>query len=87
MNWGPADYFDMPNADRADAELQTLVDARKADLAKLVAERDNYRDALEECLDWFKDRYDADCDQDGYIPNEEMKMGMMVDELLHGRPF
>lgn len=29
---------------------------------------------LHECEDYFDNRADADCDQDGLIPNEEMKI-------------
>lgn len=29
-------------------------------------------DALEECQEYFDNRADADCDQDGFIPNKEM---------------
>ena len=29
-------------------------------------------EALEECEEYFDNRADADCDQDGFIPNKEM---------------
>ena len=29
-------------------------------------------EALEECQEYFDNRADADCDQDGFIPNKEM---------------
>lgn len=29
-------------------------------------------EVLEECEDYFDNRSDADCDQDGFIPNKEM---------------
>jgi hypothetical protein len=32
--------------------------------------------------EYFGDRADADCDQDGFIPNEEMKMLTRIRELL-----
>ncbi|MGN7750601.1 hypothetical protein [Sinorhizobium sp. 22678] len=38
--------------------------------------------ALQECEDYFDNRADADCDQDGYIPNEEMKLLQVVREAL-----
>lgn len=41
---------------------------------------------LVECENYFESRADADCDQDGFIPNEEMKLLTEVREALHGRP-
>jgi regulator of sigma D len=40
--------------------------------------------ALNECVEYFDDRADADCDQDGYIPNDAMKMLCNINEALHG---
>lgn len=45
---------------------------RIAELEALVSELDEY----------FDDRADADCDQDGFIPNEEMKMLTLIREIL-----
>lgn len=39
-------------------------------------------EALDACEDYFDNRADADCDQDGYIPNEEMKLLTLVREAL-----
>lgn len=36
---------------------------------------------LGDCYDYFDSRADADCDQDGFIPNEEMKMLSSLKEL------
>lgn len=38
--------------------------------------------ALTECEDYFDQRADADCDQDGFIPNEEMKLLQVVREAI-----
>ena len=38
--------------------------------------------ALTECEDYFDNRADADCDQDGFIPNEEMKRLQGVRDAL-----
>jgi hypothetical protein len=38
--------------------------------------------ALYECEAYFDNRADADCDQDGFIPNEEMKLLSEVREAL-----
>lgn len=40
------------------------------------------REALSEAEDYFDNLADADCDQDGYIPNEEMKLLQVVREAL-----
>lgn len=43
-------------------------------------------DAMEDLLldlrDYFDQRADADCDQDGFIPNEEMSIMLRIDEVL-----
>lgn len=38
---------------------------------------------LVDCEDYFDQRSDADCDQDGFVPNDEMKMLTAVREALH----
>lgn len=35
--------------------------------------------------DYFDGRADADCDQDGYIPNEEMRILMELDHHIATR--
>lgn len=37
---------------------------------------------LSDLDDYFDGRADADCDQDGFIPNEEMKLLSRIRELL-----
>jgi hypothetical protein len=39
-------------------------------------------EALQEALEYFEDRQDADCDQDGFIPNTEMRFASMISEAL-----
>lgn len=39
---------------------------------------------LTECREYFEERADADCDQDGFIPNMEMKIMVEIDEVMHG---
>ncbi len=48
----------------------------------LQAENDRLLAALLECDEYFDNRADADCDQDGYIPNAEMKMLTIVRAAL-----
>jgi hypothetical protein len=40
------------------------------------------REALDACEDYFDKRQDADCDQDGFIPNEEMRLLSLVSKAL-----
>lgn len=37
---------------------------------------------LGEVREYFEERADADCDQDGFIPNTEMTMLCEIDEVL-----
>ncbi len=37
---------------------------------------------LIDCEDYFDNRADADCDQDGFIPNEEMRLLSSVREAI-----
>ncbi|MFQ6184410.1 hypothetical protein ACLMJV_20990 [Sinorhizobium meliloti] len=55
--------------------LGVVFAAKETGLAKL-------REALQECEAYFDNRADADCDQDGYIPNEEMKLLTIVRDAL-----
>lgn len=42
--------------------------------ARLIAAAPDLLEALAECEDFFDQRADADCDQDGFVPNDEMRM-------------
>lgn len=50
------------------------------------AKNDRMSEALHECEEYFDNRADADCDQDGYIPNDEMKMLTVVRAALERKP-
>lgn len=44
--------------------------------------------ALQEALEYFQDRYDIRDGQEGQqLPNEEMRLGQMIDETLYGIRF
>jgi hypothetical protein len=46
------------------------------------------RGALDEALEYFKARYDVkDGDSGEQLPNEEMRLGQMIDETLYGIRF
>lgn len=64
------------NGDAAPAQSEELKAAYQR-IAELTAE-------LNECRGYFEERADADCDQDGFIPNDEMKRMISIDECLHG---
>jgi hypothetical protein len=57
-------------------------DARAEELRAAYQRIAELESALGECRDYFDDRADADCDQDGFIPNEEMRMMTAIDEVL-----
>lgn len=42
--------------------------------ARLIAAAPELLAALHECEEYFDNRADADCDQDGFIPNKEMRL-------------
>jgi hypothetical protein len=43
---------------------------------------DTFRDLLLDIRDWVDQRADADCDQDGFIANAEMKWAMAIDAAV-----
>lgn len=51
-------------------------------LAKAEAYIKRLTEALDIATDYFDQRMDADCDQDGFIPNEEMKIMSAIEEAL-----
>ncbi len=57
--------------------------AKEIALKKLVA---TMMSALIECEDYFDQRADADCDQDGFIPNDEMRLLSVVRDAIHKAP-
>lgn len=56
--------------------------ANAAFIVKAVNSHADLIAALQECEEYFDQRADADCDQDGYIPNEEMKLLTLVRDAL-----
>lgn len=49
---------------------------------RLIAAAPDLLEALEQCEEYFDNRADADCDQDGYIPNKEMQLLQVVRDAL-----
>lgn len=58
-----------------------MQDAQK-DIAALMNEIQELKYVLADCADYFDNRADADCDQDGFIPNAEMILLMAIKEVL-----
>lgn len=57
------------------------LNGRKA-LSNTIERYERMEQALRSCLEYFDQRADADCDQDGYIPNEEMRLQIEVQQAL-----
>jgi len=66
--------------------LLAHLDATTARLTSLAEDNAKLRgmveEVLEECEDYFDNRADADCDQDGFVPNKEMSLLMAVRNAL-----
>lgn len=83
-----------PEQEDAPTELELLFDevrdlrAAAEREAKIASNRiKELTTALEEALEYFKDRYDIRDGEDGPRPNEEMQLGTMIDEALYGIRF
>lgn len=71
--------YDMLHEAKEDAKHASTVSHRR--IVELTA-------ALEEALEYFKDRYDVvDGDYGEPRPNKEMRLGQMIDETLYGIRF
>jgi hypothetical protein len=57
-----------------------------AAIQKSIEDRDHeikcLRDALEECREQLQEQYDADCVEGHFIGNWEMKLGVMITDVL-----
>ncbi len=69
-------YLEWSQFTKAETSKEIALNKRVASLIAVLVECENY----------FDRHADADCDQDGFIPNEEMKLLTEVREALHGRP-
>jgi hypothetical protein len=62
------------------------IDVYKQAYDERVADKDaeiaKLRDVLDECKDYFDNRADADHDETGFVPNEEMKLLSIVRSAL-----
>jgi hypothetical protein len=75
--------LDLVYDDLAQAKLDAKCAAQ--DAAKRIAE---LAASLEEALEYFKDRYDVKDGEDGtQLPNDEMRLGTMIEETLYGIRF
>ena len=62
--------------------LKEDVSALEAQNKGLVATNKRLMEAVDECREWFLERADADCDQDGQIPNAELRMVGLIDHII-----
>lgn len=85
--WKTDPEYGLSDKDLKLAELSgQLIDAM-AEQTRLEKENAKLRDALEEILEEAKDNYDVDPDPTGGIvdiPNRWMRLGTMIEEVLHG---
>jgi hypothetical protein len=65
-----------------DGSIHDEINAIEAEVCKVLQVMDALVAALQECEEYFDDRADADCDQDGFIPNKEMRLLTEVREAL-----
>lgn len=56
--------------------------AGRSNEAKLFDANQKLRAALAECLEYFENQYDVEDGQDGPLPNKEMRLGQMIQEVL-----
>lgn len=74
----------MQNLAQLNVDAFPLVDVRGEELRAAYQRIKELESALGEVREYFEGKADADCDQDGFIPNEEMRMLVEIDESLHG---
>lgn len=85
---GGSELFKQHGEDyRADLEfcrsrLRERQDVNQRRLVSFFKEKAAALEALQACEEYFDNRADADCDPDGFIPNEEMKLLSIVREAL-----
>ncbi|QIG76671.1 hypothetical protein EVC28_047 [Rhizobium phage RHph_I1_23] len=63
------------DAVQAEAMVRHMVDGLQAVASEVI-------EALHECEDYFDNKADSDCDQDGFIPNKEMMLLSKVREAI-----
>ncbi len=50
--------------------------------AKLIASAPELLGVLLDCLEYFEDLEDADHDQDGFVPNKEMRTAIIIKDVI-----
>jgi hypothetical protein len=69
-------------------QLHNAMEDAKSSAYESAARIKELEAALEEALEYFKARYDVvDGDSGEQLPNEEMRLGQMIDETLYGIRF
>lgn len=64
--------------------IQRELNGIRSDIAGISGLLDEAIEALSDASEYFDKRADADCDQDGFIPNEEMRLKQKMDGALAG---
>ncbi|MGC4393749.1 hypothetical protein [Agrobacterium sp. M50-1] len=77
---------DTSTLDRLFLELSQFTKAETAKEIELKKRIAALIAVLVDCEDYFDGRADADCDQEGFIPNDEMRLLTIVREALHNEP-
>ena len=67
---------------RPDSEFPEYQERAADELRRALKLIEDMQEALVECEACFARFADADCDQDGFVPNEEMRLLSMVQAVL-----
>ncbi|NTE87243.1 hypothetical protein [Agrobacterium rubi] len=76
------DWHRWENCEEPVGEISPLTE--DGPISKAFKQSASIRSLLLELENYFDGRADADCDQDGFIPNDEMRLLTEVREALHG---
>lgn len=87
-DYEPEEEQELSELEIAEEMIRELKDDLKTADSVHAARVKELESALHECLEYFEARYDVkDGDYGEQSPNEEMRLGTMVDEALHGIRF
>lgn len=64
-------------------EAEYIAAANPFAVSRIIIEIETLHSVLAECQSYFEARADADSDQDGFIPNEEMRIMVEIRDALN----